>query len=147
MKQLYITRILLLLVFVTVTYKQISAQNFHLVKDINTSTNSSPENLHLYSSKPFAVLNGVIYFNADDGVHGRGLWRSDGSEAGTYAVKDSVDPVNITVSNGKVFFASSDFVRLWVSDGTEAGTVQVIGGFNNLNANSLTDFRGMLFLW
>ena len=37
------------------------------------------------------AANGVgsnLFFTADDGIHGRELWTSDGTEAGTYLVKD-----------------------------------------------------------
>ena len=36
----------------------------------------------------FVEMRGVLYFSADDGVHGWELWRSDGSVGGTYIVKD-----------------------------------------------------------
>lgn len=36
----------------------------------------------------FVEMGGVLYFSADDGVHGWELWRSDGSVGGTYMVKD-----------------------------------------------------------
>jgi ELWxxDGT repeat protein len=36
----------------------------------------------------FVEMGGVLYFSADDGVHGWELWRSDGSVGGTYIVKD-----------------------------------------------------------
>jgi len=85
-------------------------------------------------------FQGVLYFAASDrGVHTSiydygdvELWRSDGTEAGTYRVKELIpgsgpshirQPVNV---GGTLYFAASyspgGDIRLWKSDGTESGT-------------------------
>lgn len=51
-----------------------------LVKDINMSGSSSPEN--------FRVVGDIIYFFANNGVNGKELWRTDGTSSGTYMIKD-----------------------------------------------------------
>src|SRR5262249_26967227 len=56
-----------------------------LVKDINPGARGSRTRL---DSEPMIDVNGILYFGADDGVHGRELWKSDGTEAGTVLVKD-----------------------------------------------------------
>lgn len=42
------------------------------------------------SSAPgkFVDVGGTMSFTADDGVHGRELWKSDGTRSGTVLVKD-----------------------------------------------------------
>jgi ELWxxDGT repeat protein len=83
-------------------------------------------------------INGTLFFTADDGVHGRELWKSDGTEQGTILVKD-INPGQgsafsataspwMTDVNGTLFFAADDGAHgaeLWKSDGTEEGTVLV----------------------
>jgi len=76
-------------------------------------------------------VNDVIYFRANDRIHGRSLWRTDGTTDGTtimdvftFASRDS-DPSNLSIANGLLYFAADDFDHgneLWVSDGTEGGT-------------------------
>ena len=63
-------------------------------------------------SASYAVLDNVAYFVADDGIHGNEFWRSDGTAAGTYMVKDIVPGLtsssvfNITAVNGKIYFTN-----------------------------------------
>ncbi|MCB9869876.1 MAG: hypothetical protein H6837_08460 [Planctomycetes bacterium] len=112
-----------------------------LVKDIlpggssNTTTSSPSE---------FTLMNGKVYFAADDGnLHGdcgRELWVTDGTAAGTHIVKDcapgfrtsgwpnSSNPHGFCVVGSTLFFAADDGehgIELWKSDGTAEGTQMV----------------------
>jgi len=102
-----------------------------LVKDIQNVT-SGP----FFGSSP-RYLTGVgstLFFYANDFVHGRELWKSDGTSAGTVLVKDirsggySSYPSYLTALGETLFFSADDGVNgreLWKTDGTEAGTVLV----------------------
>ena len=95
--------------------------------DINLfGTSSQPTNL--------VEVGGTLYFAAFDGVNGRELWKSDGTQAGTVMVKDirpgslSSSPDKLTNVGGTLYFTANDGTsgtELWKSDGTEAGTVLV----------------------
>lgn len=110
-----------------VSFLKINAQQtpvFKMVKDINPTGDSFPENLIKADSK--------IYFAADDGEHGKELWVTDGTE--TKMVKDinpgsnGSDVSNLKILNGKLIFTATDETNgneLWTSDGTEAGTFLV----------------------
>jgi ELWxxDGT repeat protein len=79
------------------------------------------------------AVGSTLYFAATDDAHGRELWKSDGTAAGTVLVKDTEpgpgyygEPTNLTISGGDLFFTAIDelgVTKLWRSDGTTAGTV------------------------
>ncbi|MDB5276374.1 MAG: hypothetical protein JWR61_1329 [Ferruginibacter sp.] len=133
----------------------LTAQKISLT-DINKIKSSYPSNYQADNGVLFAVLNGVFYFTADDGIHGRELFASDGTANGTHLVKDinpgsasSVFAYTMT-SGGKLYFISynQNYAQtIWVSDGTDAGTVPIA----NLPAayygffSYLTDVSGTLF--
>jgi ELWxxDGT repeat protein len=83
----------------------------------------------LRSSPSFATLGSTVFFPFDDGQHGRELWRSDGTAAGTRLVRDASDgdsPISaLTAGATRVYYYSRDREQrfeLFESDGTEAGT-------------------------
>src|SRR3954447_6430719 len=59
-----------------------------------------------------AMVGGVSFFSANDGVHGTELWKSNGTIAGTKIVKDLVkgadgsEITDLTVIGDKVLFIS-----------------------------------------
>jgi ELWxxDGT repeat protein len=74
--------------------------------------------------------NGTLFFRALD-PFGWGLWKSDGTAAGTVLVKRHPQPItSVTSVNGSIFYVSDgdhagDANELWRSDGTPAGTTLV----------------------
>ncbi|MFB1482519.1 ELWxxDGT repeat protein [Corallococcus sp. RDP092CA] len=90
-----------------------------LVKDIQPGPGSSlPSGL--------TVLNGRLYFAADDGVHGRELWRTDGTAQGTLLVQDlepgpqGSAPAAFAAVDGWLFFSATTSGRGregWYSNG------------------------------
>lgn len=118
-----------------------------LVKDVLPGAVGGLQTAHT-EVDDFINVGGILYFGANDGTSGRELWRSDGSEAGTFRVKDaaagaaSSSPDQFTEFNGKLFFTANNG-RLWSSDGTEAGTNFVLN--SNNNPQQLTVVNNALF--
>src|SRR5262245_36433369 len=98
-----------------------------LLKNVNPGTlGSSPGQI--------AEVGATVFFSARDSEHGRELWKTDGTAAGTALVKDirpgsgNSNPEYLTDFKGTLFFTANDGVNgteLWKSDGTAAGTVLV----------------------
>ncbi len=96
------------------------------------------------------------YFTVGDLEHGRELWATDGTRAGTALVRninpdgDSV-PHGFAEVAGALFFAathSASGTELWKSDGTAAGTelvADVRPGAASSAPTALTDVNGTLF--
>jgi ELWxxDGT repeat protein len=104
--------------------------------------------------------HGLLYFTANNG-HGGGLYRSDGTAAGTQLVRaftawDASVPHELIVSHGSLFFNGDDGTEargLWKTDGTAAGTVLVkdvrfgltLAGSVAVIDPDLTDVNGTLY--
>ena len=105
----------------------------------------------------FKKLNNELYFYADDGVKGMELWKTNGTEAGTFMIKDinngfsgsyrpALDqrPTFLEHNNELYFYVSSlgsnnnlSRFELWKTDGTNAGTRAVTEVMNVLKDNKI----------
>ncbi|HEX6083674.1 MAG TPA: hypothetical protein VF266_04055, partial [Thermoanaerobaculia bacterium] len=104
----------------------------HIVKDIHRGEEDAfpyefPWDEYLVTMRSAGDL---LFFTADDGVHGLEPWRSDGTEAGTFLLHDvapgeasSMLPMferdSTAFADGSIFFAADDGVHgveLWRSD-------------------------------
>lgn len=122
-----------------------------LVKDINpgSGAQNSPEEL--------TPLGNLLVFRANDGVTGWEPWVSDGTEDGTFLLRDIVPgsgesyPYDFQEAGGKVYFVASTpgaGDELWVTDGTVAGTQllkDILPGPDSSFPSDLTAFDGRLF--
>ncbi len=81
-------------------------------------------------------VDGLLYFTADDGIHGRELWSTDGTPEGTLMVKD-INPgagtpaiADFKVVGGTLYFTADDGVHgreLWRTDPSEGAVI--VGDF------------------
>jgi ELWxxDGT repeat protein len=97
----------------------------------------------------------VDFFVADDGLHGSELWVTNGTNGGTFLLKDinpglgSANVSQLTNINGVVFFSANDGAggpnELWRTDGTTNGTFAVSTAANGANPSSLIGIGGTLY--
>jgi ELWxxDGT repeat protein len=114
----------------------------------------------------FTTYGELVLFAAADSEAGYELWRTDGTNGGTFRVKDihpgmqwSI-PVSLTPFDGRIFFAADDKVtiisdgigffdrELFATDGTDAGTFRVKDIFPGPRPSipfNFTVFRKQLF--
>lgn len=132
------------------------AQEVRMVRDINPDGSS----LSSGNSKYLTPVGDQLFFVANDGVHGRELWSSDGTTDGTIMVLD-INPGEgdseihgLIEHNGLCYFFADDGTHgkeVWVSDGTAIGTFMVHdicdGACNVTFADfeHLTSFNGSLY--
>ena len=123
-----------------------------MVKDIRPDTTD-------LSVSEMTSFNGVLYFTVyGDPTYGEELWRSDGTDAGTFVVKDinpgtgSSSPRSLTVMNGILYFTASsggNRDELWRTDGTSDGTYLVkqlySNSYDRIGRPPLVNANGTLF--
>jgi ELWxxDGT repeat protein len=99
-----------------------AASSAYLIKDIWPGDDSNADLL--------MAAGNVVYFQADDGVHGRELWRTDGTETGTFMVVDglpgskSANPEPIGSVGNVMYFNGKDSIHgheLWRTTGNGTG--------------------------
>lgn len=124
-----------------------TALGTYMVKEIDPANDSGGLASSTVEAELTAVNDEKIFFEADDGAHGKELWVSDGTEAGTHMVKNIVpdgsnaSPYGMRAVDNKLFFGITDGVHggeLWVSDGTEEGTHIV----KDINAGAADGYWG-----
>ncbi len=95
-----------------------------------------------YAAPPIKIIGtagGFAYMYADDGVHGRELWKTDGTDANTSLVKDinygDYSSIGSNISGmdslkGKIYFGAYNGTSegIYASDGTAANTTLVAAG-------------------
>lgn len=104
-------------------YDSVSGQSV-MLRGFPGSEGSDPDDL--------LVFRGRVWFVATSATHGRELWTSDGSLAGTRQVADlaadgaaSSNPSAAVSSGASGYFTATESdgaVGLWISNGTEQGT-------------------------
>ena len=111
-----------------------------------------------YLSDGFTVFNDRLYVVATDTPHGREVWKTDTTAAGTVLLKD-INTENggrrsdyqfneFTVFKGALYFQSKDNMngyRLWKTDGTTDGMVLVKFFGLASPASALTSYNGGLY--
>lgn len=117
--------------------------NSYLLK-IFPNANSAIEPFYtaLTNSIDTTFFDGIFYFPAGDNETGYEVWRSDGTIAGTFLLKDirvgsvSSEPLDFRTVNGVTYFTAHDGTKrkLFKTDGTTVGTIVVP------DPNSVLDF-------
>ncbi len=111
----------------------------------------------------FAPFNSQTIFRADDGTHGGELWVTDGTDIGTFLLKDintvsfgpnnnsSIDLCQIAVLNNQFYFGANDGTNgteLWVSDGTTNGTFMlkdIVAGSSGSDTKAFITFQNKVY--
>jgi ELWxxDGT repeat protein len=129
-----------------------------LLKDINPGQLGSYPSAGVSSQPdyaPFASLGGQVFFAATDLTHGRQLWASDGTTAGTIMLTDinpagignygafsshppGADAREVAAVNGRLFFSADDGFhgsQPWTSPGKSDGTHMVTSIGTNTNGS------------
>lgn len=145
-------------------YSQPSQMSSNLVKDIYPGTQGGLGSYYSSTFEAVVLPNGKLIFGANDGTNGIEAWVSDGTEAGTFMLKnyaqgDSGNVSGFTPYGGKVAFIALAYnwgangnipdagYELAFTDGTSAGTtlLDINPGWASSNPSILGEANGRLY--
>lgn len=128
----------------------------HWVYDGTTLTklNDLVPNIYMGSiTNTIEVVGDIFYFNASDGQHGYELWRTDGTTAGTYMLKDinkkpaSSYPKPMFGLGNYMYFMADDISRgneVWRTDGTTTTLFADMNGSQEYSHVSKSDYHSSI---
>lgn len=145
--------ILIAAVLVFISAANSSAQYTYMVTDLSNLNRPS-------EAANFVKGDSLIFFTADDGIHGREPWRTNGTSQGTFMIKDiapldtsSVDFLDETyyvIDNIFYFTAKSSSPAsancLWRSDGTNAGTYALTAPGYQIRSN-IVELNSLIYFF
>jgi CSLREA domain-containing protein len=111
-----------------------------LIKDIAAGSNGSAPSL-------FTLFDGSMFFIANDGT-GVGLWRTDGTTAGTQRKISNFAPRNMAAFGGALYLnVDSGGFELWKYDGVSASATAVknINAGGDANPTEFTTYNNLLY--
>lgn len=127
-----------------------TAEGTMLLKGV---TNGKPSGIDEYLLSNTLVFKDKLYFLANDSIHGKELWCSNGTPEGTRLVKDVNPGINGSgikfgkALNNKFFFLAYNELygyEWWVSNGTSAGTFLILNDSLE-NENVRVNFISYIF--
>ncbi|MEQ8908838.1 MAG: T9SS type A sorting domain-containing protein [Vicingaceae bacterium] len=134
---------LITLFLVSITFHTFSQKSLKVIKDLSKGEIVQSGLSASQYRKDLIEINGKVLFTTRDSLLGIEPWITDGTESGTYVLKDINDtilntqqgnfaagsnPKNFTKVGNKVFFIARDKSfqeKLWSTDGSTAGTVLI----------------------
>ena len=90
---------------------------------------------HFFYPAQFVLLGDIVVFGAEYNDSGVELWRTDGTDEGTYMIKDiclgveDSRPTELRVIDGTLYFVANDCTnetQVFTSDGTASGTKMLV---------------------
>jgi trimeric autotransporter adhesin len=121
------------------------------------STRTGPYFNENTGSKLFKFNNSVVFTAASgDNIYDGEPWISNGTEAGTFQIKDiniginTSSPEHYTQFGSKFLFTvGNNYSEPWISDGTEAGTMLLkeIHPYEGSKITEFVPFQGKMYFW
>ena len=129
---------------ITVCLTQTNLPEYNIISiDSTNHITSTLLSLGFYGQEnmKFTKFNNFLYFFVNTPDSGKGLWKTDGTQAGTTKVIGQLyNPSELIIYQGSIYFLN--YNTIWKSDGTSAGTSVLINSTNIIVTNPSQNLIG-----